>query len=100
PGGGTGCSASVSVNQWTGGFTATVTVTAGSAGVNGWTATLTLPGGASVTNTWNAQASGSSGTVRFTNVSYNGRLGAGQSTQFGFQGNGSLSGVTPTCAGS
>ncbi|MFC4108224.1 glycoside hydrolase family 6 protein [Micromonospora zhanjiangensis] len=100
PPGGNGCSASVSVNQWTGGFTATVTVTAGSAGVNGWTATLTLPGGASVTNTWNAQASGSSGTVRFTNVSYNGRLGAGQSTQFGFQGNGSLSGVTPTCAGS
>ncbi|GAB3081887.1 endo-1,4-beta-xylanase [Micromonospora schwarzwaldensis] len=93
-----GCSASVSLNSWTGGFVATVKVTAGSAGTRSWTVSLTLPGGASVTNTWSATASGSTGTVRFANVDYNGQLGAGQSTEFGFQGNGSASGLTPTCA--
>ncbi|AXH93129.1 endo-1,4-beta-xylanase [Micromonospora aurantiaca] len=93
-----GCSASVSLNSWTGGFVATVKVTAGSSGTRGWTVTMTLPGGASITNTWSATASGSSGTVRFANVSYNGQLGAGQSTEFGFQGNGSGSGMTPTCS--
>ncbi|MEV4725014.1 extracellular catalytic domain type 1 short-chain-length polyhydroxyalkanoate depolymerase, partial [Micromonospora humida] len=72
-----GCSASVSLNSWTGGFVATVKVTAGSSGTRGWTVSMTLPGGSSVTGTWSATASGSSGTVRFTNVDYNGALGAG-----------------------
>ncbi|MBQ0979582.1 endo-1,4-beta-xylanase [Micromonospora sp. M61] len=100
PGTPDGCSASVSVNSWTGGFVATVKVTAGSAGTNGWNVSVALPGGASVTNTWSATASGTTGTVRFTNVDYNGRLGAGQVTEFGFQGNGSASGLTPTCTAS
>ncbi|MBQ1031919.1 endo-1,4-beta-xylanase [Micromonospora parva] len=95
-----GCSASVSLNTWTGGFVATVKVTAGSAGTSGWNVSLTLPSGASVTNTWSATASGSTGTVRFANVDYNGRLGAGQVTEFGFQGNGSGAGMTPTCTAS
>jgi poly(3-hydroxybutyrate) depolymerase len=94
--GGAGCSASVSLNSWTGGFVATVRVTAGSAGTNGWTVGINLPAGTSVTSTWSASASGSS-PVRFTNVSYNGRLGAGQATEFGFQGSGSASGLMPTC---
>lgn len=93
-----GCSASVSVNQWTGGFVATVRVTAGSAAIGGWTVSVTLPGGASVTNVWNANRSGNSGTVQFTNVNYNGSIGAGQSTEFGFQGTGTGTGMTPTCA--
>jgi poly(3-hydroxybutyrate) depolymerase len=97
PPGGAGCSASVSLNSWTGGFVATVRVTAGTNGTNGWTVSLTLPSGASVTNTWSASASGSTGSVRFTNVSYNGRLTPGQVTEFGFQGSGSGSGITPTC---
>ncbi|MET8468043.1 endo-1,4-beta-xylanase, partial [Micromonospora zamorensis] len=100
PGTPDGCSASVSVNSWTGGFVATVKVTAGSAGTNGWNVSVALPGGASVTNTWSATASGTTGTVRFTNVDYNGRLGAGQVTEFGFQGNGSASGLAPTCTAS
>ncbi|MEU7750865.1 glycoside hydrolase family 6 protein [Micromonospora sp. NPDC049171] len=97
---GNGCLASVVINQWTGGFTASVTVTAGSADINGWTVTVTLPGGASVTGTWSAQASGTSGTVRFTNVGYNGHVGAGQSTNFGFQGSGTGPSATATCAAS
>ncbi|WFE54220.1 endo-1,4-beta-xylanase [Micromonospora sp. WMMD1155] len=95
-----GCSASVSLNSWNGGFVASVKVTAGSAGTNGWNVSVTLPGGASVTNTWSATASGSSGTVRFANVDYNGRLTAGQVAEFGFQGTGSGAGMTPTCTAS
>jgi hypothetical protein len=93
-----GCSASVSINQWTGGFVAAVRITAGSAPVNGWTATLTLPSGAGITDAWNANRSGDTGTVQFTNVSFNGSIAPGQSTEFGFQGTGTGTGMTPTCA--
>ncbi|MFF3856046.1 PHB depolymerase family esterase [Micromonospora sp. NPDC002575] len=100
PPGGAGCSASVSANSWTGGFVATVKVTAGSGGTRGWSVSVTLPGGTSVTGTWSATASGSSGTVRFANVDYNGQLAAGQVTEFGFQGNGTAPTQTPTCTAS
>ncbi|MEJ2856371.1 MULTISPECIES: glucuronyl esterase domain-containing protein [unclassified Saccharothrix] len=93
-----GCSASVSVNQWTGGFVATVRVTAGSSPITGWAVAVTLPAGASITNAWNANRSGNSGAVEFTNVSFNGSLGAGASTEFGFQGTGSGTGLTPGCS--
>jgi lysophospholipase L1-like esterase len=65
------CSATVALNQWNGGFVATVRVTAGPAGINGWNVTLTLPAGATISNAWNAGRSASSGTVRFTNLAYN-----------------------------
>ncbi|MEH1127408.1 endo-1,4-beta-xylanase [Micromonospora sp. CPCC 206061] len=100
PPGGAGCSATVSVNQWNGGFVATVRVTAGSSAINGWNVSLTLPGGATITNAWNVNRSGNSGAVSFTNVGYNGRVAAGQSTEFGFQANGTGAGLTPTCTAS
>ncbi|MET8311278.1 endo-1,4-beta-xylanase [Micromonospora sp. NPDC005173] len=93
-----GCTATVSVNQWTGGFVGTVRVTAGSSALNSWAVTITLPTGATVTNAWNANRSGDTGTTRWTNVAYNGRVGAGQSTEFGFQANGTAGTLTPTCA--
>ncbi|MFI9639871.1 endo-1,4-beta-xylanase [Micromonospora sp. NPDC051925] len=92
------CTASVTLNSWTGGFVANVKVTAGSAGLNGWVVSLTLPSGATVTNAWSAQNTGTSGTVTFRNVSYNGTVGAGASTEFGFQGTGNGPTGTPTCA--
>ncbi|SES36595.1 endo-1,4-beta-xylanase [Lentzea albida] len=92
-----GCTASVSLNQWDGGFVATVKVTAGSRALNGWRVTTTLSNG-TVTSSWSSNRSGTSGTVTFTNVDYNGAVPAGQSTEFGFQGTGSGSGLNPTCA--
>jgi endo-1,4-beta-xylanase len=92
-----GCTATVSVNAWTGGFVATVTVRAGSTALNGWTAGAVLPTGAAVTGTWSATASGSSGAVSFTNVGYNGAVAAGTSTSFGFQGTGNAPSTTVTC---
>ena len=74
--------------------------TAGSNGLNGWSVALTLPSGSAVTNTWSAQASGSTGTVRFANVSYNGRVNAGGTTEFGFQGTGAAPSGTPVCTAS
>ncbi|GGN94225.1 hypothetical protein GCM10010112_83330 [Actinoplanes lobatus] len=91
------CSATVSLNSWTGGYVATVRVTAGSTALTGWSVGVTLPGGSAITNTWNATATGSSGTVSFRNVSYNGSVTAGASTEFGFQGTGTGPTATPTC---
>ncbi|MFD6566073.1 cellulose binding domain-containing protein [Micromonospora profundi] len=101
PTGGPACTAVYAVaDQWNGGFVANVTVTAGTAALNGWRVTLTLPSGASVSSLWNGVASGTSGTVTVTNQSYNGRLAAGQSATFGFQGTGTGGGATATCTGS
>ena len=61
---------------------------------------LDLPSGAAVTNSWNANRTGTSGAVQFANASYNGRIAAGQSTEFGFQGTGTATGITPTCTAS
>jgi endo-1,4-beta-xylanase len=66
--------------------------------MTGWKVTANLPSGTSVTNSWSAVRSGTTGTVTFTNESYNGTVGAGQSTSFGFQGAGSPSGVTVSCS--
>ncbi|WP_422756045.1 endo-1,4-beta-xylanase [Micromonospora sp. WMMD708] len=98
PAGDGDCAASVSVNSWSGGFVATVTVTAGPAGLNGWVVNLTLPSGATVTNVWSAQNTGTSGDVSFRNVSYNSSVGAGAGTEFGFQGTGNGPTGTATCA--
>ncbi|MET8372353.1 cellulose binding domain-containing protein [Micromonospora profundi] len=101
PTGGPACTAVYAVaDQWNGGFVANVTVTAGSAALSGWRVTLNLPSGASVSSLWNGVASGASGTVTVTNQSYNGRLAAGQTATFGFQGTGNGSGATATCTGS
>ncbi|SBT46217.1 endo-1,4-beta-xylanase [Micromonospora narathiwatensis] len=100
PPSGTGCTATLSNNQWQGGFVTNVTVRAGTNPVNGWAVTLTLPGGSIITNTWSAQPSGTSGTVTFRNVDYNRTIAAGQSTEFGFQGNGTAPTGTATCSAS
>ncbi|GIE77373.1 beta-xylanase [Actinoplanes philippinensis] len=94
PGG--GCTATVSLNSWTGGFVASVKVTAGAA-LNGWTVTVALPSGSTVTSTWSATNSGTTGSVGFRNVSYNGQVAAGGSTEFGFQGTGAGPTATPVC---
>ncbi|ACU36523.1 endo-1,4-beta-xylanase [Actinosynnema mirum] len=97
PGGPAGCTATVSLNSWNGGFVATVKVTAGSAAINSWNVTTNLPSGVSVTGSWNAERTGTSGAVQWRNAAYNGKVAAGQSTEFGFQGTGSAGTLTPGC---
>jgi cellulose 1,4-beta-cellobiosidase len=91
-GGGTttgGCTAALSLpNSWAGGYQAEVKVTAGTSALTGWTVSLTLPSGSSISSLWSGTNTGTSGTVTVTNVAWNGSLGAGQSTSFGFTGTG------------
>lgn len=93
-----GCAATASINQWTGGFVATIRVTAGSSALAGWQVSAALPSGATVTSGWEANRSGNTGTVQFTNLSHNGTVAAGQSVEFGFQGTGTGAGMTTSCA--
>jgi cellulase/cellobiase CelA1 len=90
-----GCTASWHTdNSWTGGFQATVTITAGSSAITGWTANWTWPSGQSITNSWNAAITTSGSSVSAANMSYNGALAGGANTTFGLQGNGNA--VTPS----
>jgi endo-1,4-beta-xylanase len=100
PGGTAGCTATVSLNQWNGGFVATIRVTAGSAATNAWSVQLTLPAGASITNSWNTDRTAASGPVTFTNVAYNGHVNAGAFTEFGFQATGTAGTLNPSCTAS
>ncbi|MEO3817240.1 cellulose-binding domain-containing protein [Plantactinospora sp. B24E8] len=91
-----GCLVDYQVNQWTGGFTAAVRVTAGDTAVNGWTVTWTYGGDQRITNSWNAQVTQSGASVTARNAAWNGSLPAGGSTEFGVQGTYSASSAAPT----
>ncbi|WP_341719807.1 cellulase family glycosylhydrolase [Micromonospora sp. FIMYZ51] len=94
---GAGCSATYAITgQWQGGFQADVRVTAGGAAITGWTVRWSYANGQSVTQSWNATVTSSGSTVTARNVDYNGRLGAGASTSFGFLG--SWNGTNPVPA--
>jgi mannan endo-1,4-beta-mannosidase len=85
PATGRACTAAYSiVGQWQGGFQAEVRVTAGSAAITAWTATWTFANGQAITQIWNASQTTNGSAVTARNVSYNGSLGAGASTTFGF----------------
>src|SRR6185437_2622030 len=84
--GGAACSAQyVVTNQWTGGFGASVTITnTGSTTISGWTLAWTFANGQTITQIWNATATQTGGNVSATNVSYNGTIAPGGTTNFGF----------------
>ena len=83
-----GCTAGYAiVNQWQGGFQVTVTITNGAAARSAWTVGWTFPNGQTVTQLWNGTVTQSGSAVTVQNASYNGSLGAGASTTFGFTGN-------------
>ncbi|MDO3684844.1 cellulase family glycosylhydrolase [Micromonospora sp. C28ISP2-4] len=92
-----GCTATYTVgNSWQGGFQGEVKVTAGAAAITGWTVRWTYANGQSVTQAWNASVSNSGSAYTARNVDYNGRLGAGASTSFGFIGTWQGTNPTPT----
>jgi chitodextrinase len=108
-GGGTGtgtagCSVAYQVaSQWADGFTANVTVTnTGQTATKAWQVKWTWPGNQQVSSMWNATGTQAGASETATNMSYNGALGAGMSTSFGFQASysGSNGVPTPTCTAS
>ncbi|MFI7129346.1 cellulose binding domain-containing protein [Nonomuraea sp. NPDC050153] len=73
------------VNTWSGGFQAEVTVrNSGSTSLNGWTVRMTLAAGQAVTNLWGGVATGAGGAISVRNASYNGSLAAAGTTTFGY----------------
>ena len=91
-----GCQVTYSTtSQWTGGFTASVTITAGSSAINGWTLGFTFPGDQHITSAWNGTATQSGENVTIANESYNASIPAGGSTSVGFQGTWNASDAVP-----
>ena len=91
-----GCLVSYQANQWTGGFTAAIRVTAGETAVNGWTVTWTYGSDQRVSNAWNATVTQSGSAVTARNVAWNGQLAAGGTTEFGVQGTFGSANPAPT----
>lgn len=92
-----GCRVDYSVSsQWQSGFGANVSVTNLGDPISSWTLTWSFTAGQQVTQGWNATITQSAAQVTARNVSYNGNLGTGAGTSFGF--NGSWSGANPAPA--
>jgi len=91
-----GCQVTYKVNQWAGGFVATIDVTAGSNSVHGWTVTWSYSAGQQITSSWSAQVSRSGVAVTATNLSYNGDLAPNAAVEFGVQGTWNGSNPDPT----
>ncbi|MBD3148165.1 non-reducing end alpha-L-arabinofuranosidase family hydrolase [Microbispora bryophytorum] len=83
-------------SSWPGGFNTSVTINNLGDAVNGWQLTWSFGAGEQVTQIWNATHSQSGSTVTATNVSYNGSIPSGGSTNFGFNGSSNGSPQVPT----
>ncbi|MWK37408.1 chitinase [Actinomadura sp. J1-007] len=76
-------------SDWGSGFEGKCTIKNDtSAGVSGWKVEFDLPSGTSVGSVWDATKGGTPPHYTFTNVGWNGSLGAGASVSFGFGGTG------------
>ncbi|WP_175609304.1 cellulose binding domain-containing protein, partial [Streptacidiphilus griseoplanus] len=84
-------------SEWSGGFTADVTVgNTGTSAVNGWSVKFSFPGDQTVTNAWNAAVTQSGRAVTATNADYNATIAPGGTTSFGFQGTYTSNDSVPT----
>ncbi|MDI1465384.1 pectinesterase family protein [Catellatospora sp. KI3] len=82
-----GCQVGYQVTaQWTGGFTAAVTIKNLGDPLTGWKLGWTFPAGQSITQAWGFTADPVSGTVVATNVDYNAAIGTGAVVEVGFNG--------------
>jgi polysaccharide lyase-like protein/cellulose binding protein with CBM2 domain len=79
------CVVGYSVDQWSGGFVAQVTVTNNAAPINDWTLAWTFAGDQHVTSGWSADITQSGKAVAARNQGFNGGIATGASVQFGFQ---------------
>ncbi|MEJ2851867.1 MULTISPECIES: endo-1,4-beta-xylanase [unclassified Saccharothrix] len=97
---GAGCTATYRVaSQWNGGFQGEVVVRNNSStALSGWTVKWTFGAGQKVTNLWNGKLTTSGQDVSVRNESYNGSVGAGGSTSFGFLGSWTGTNPVPTVA--
>lgn len=80
-----GCTVAYTVvNQWTGGFTGSVTITNNGPAWTNWTLGFAYADGQAVTNGWNAAWSQSGGAVTASALDWNRAVGTGGSVTAGF----------------
>lgn len=92
-----GCRVAYAVTaQWSGGFTANVTVTNLGEPINGWRLAWTFPSGQQVTQAWNATVTASGGRTTATNAGYNPAIATNGSVSFGFNGSWAGSNTAPS----
>jgi hypothetical protein len=94
-GGGTG-TCTYRIDSWDVGYVAYITVNGPR---TGWSIPFSLGTSNTIVNSWNATITGTGTNRTATNVSHNGNLAAGQSTQWGFQANRPAGGALPTFTG-
>ncbi|KQS98804.1 glycoside hydrolase family 48 protein [Cellulomonas sp. Leaf395] len=91
------CKVSYTASSWNTGFTASVKVTnTGTTALSAWTLGFSFANGQTVTQGWSADWSQSGTAVTAKNAAWNGTLGAGQSTDIGFNGSHSGTNTNPT----
>src|SRR5581483_2759431 len=92
-----GCQVSYTISsQWQGGFGANVTVTNLGSAITSWKLAWSFTAGQTITQLWNGSYTQSGGNVTVSNASYNGSIGTGANTSFGF--NGTWNGSNPVPA--
>ncbi|SCF06153.1 GDSL-like Lipase/Acylhydrolase family protein [Micromonospora matsumotoense] len=80
-----GCRVTYAVtNQWPGGFGASVDLTNLGDPLTSWQLTWSFAAGQVIDQLWNGTVTQATGRVTVTNAGWNGNLGSGASTQFGF----------------
>ena len=77
------CQVAYTVNQWSTGFTASITITNNAAAITSWTLAYFYAGNQALTEGWSGNWSQSGENVTVTNASWNGALATGASTAIG-----------------
>src|ERR1039457_5515266 len=77
------CQVGYTVNQWSTGFTAAVTITNTGTPVTSWTLAYSYTGNQALTQGWSGNWTQSGKNVTVTNASWNGSLATGGSTSLG-----------------
>jgi hypothetical protein len=74
------------VNNWPGGFQASITITNNAAALSGWTLAFTFPNDQAVSNGWGGTFTQDGQNLSVASASYDGALATGGSTTIGFVG--------------
>ncbi|ORT57576.1 lytic polysaccharide monooxygenase [Streptomyces sp. CB03238] len=84
------------VNAWSGGYQAEVTVkNNGTTPIPSWMVHATLPDGQRVASLWNGTLAGTGTAITVSNTSWNGSLAPGATTTYGFTATGGAPPTTP-----
>ena len=91
------CQVSYAVSsQWSGGFSANITITNTGPAISSWTLVFTFPGDQKITNLWNGTVSQSGKQVTITNANWNGNIASQASISIGFNGTWTSDNTSPT----